>query len=181
MWNIPLFQSISSYNLLLSKDEILTKAEIHLWDVKCQIVFFCYLHTEKHRYANITLSQNACKHTRQKTGMIACANSLLCTRTNKETTHSASVSYVERQTFDFGGTHLFAQPIKWQWGASLAGNNSNEPLSKCHASNIPCQKKLLKSFHFYLSHAFKTILFCHIWKCHLTYTFKEVEQLSLCL
>lgn len=67
---------------------------------------------QKHGYANTTTTINAHKHTRQKTGMIACANSLSCTRTNKETTHSASVSYVERQTFGFGGTHLFAQPIK---------------------------------------------------------------------
>lgn len=104
-------------------------------------LFWVLAHAKTQIRQHKSISLNACKHTRQKTGTITCANSLLWTRTNNDTTHSATVSYVERQTFDFGGTHLFAQPIKWQWGASLAGSNSNEPLSKCHASNIPRQKK----------------------------------------
>lgn len=61
--NIPLFQSISSYHLLLSEDEILTKAEIHLCDVKyVKLCLFWYLHMQKHGYANITyyLWMHAC-------------------------------------------------------------------------------------------------------------------------
>lgn len=140
--------------------------------------------TQIDQHKNISL--NACKHTRQKTGMIICANSLLCTRTNNDTTHSATVSYVERQIFDFGGTHLFAQPIKWQWGASLAGNNSNEPLLKCHASNIPRQKKpsTTEELPLILFCPFKTLLFCQVWESHLLYKFIKFEQFftcSLCL
>lgn len=141
------------------------------WE-RCQAVsfFFWYLQMQKHKYGNITTTYYLWTHTRQKTGMIGCANSLLYAWTNTEMTHCAWVSYVERQTFDCGGTHLFEQPIKWQWGASLAGNNSNEALWKCHASNITRQENWRASTFIYLM-PLKALLFCQVWECHSTYTF----------
>lgn len=119
MWNIPLFQSISSYHLLLSEDEILTKAEIHLWDVKCQIVSFFATYTCKNMDTpTYHISECTQAHETENCHNRMCklpqshVQTLSYAHEQTETTHSASVSYVERQTFDFGGTHLFAQPIK---------------------------------------------------------------------
>lgn len=152
------------------------------WE-RCQAVSFFLLltnvKTQIRQHNNNILSLNARRHTRQKTGMIECANSLLYAWTNNETTHCAWVSYVERQTFDCGGTHLFEQPIKWQWGASLAGNNSNEALPKCHASNITRQENWRASTFIYLL-PLKALLFCQVWECHSSQKFIKAKQLSTC-
>lgn len=145
---------LSAEHTTLSDDFIISFIIIRGWNIKksrnplggmwmmSNCLFFGYLHMQKHRYSNI-ITYYLWTHASTQDRKLAWSHAQTLSYAHEQTTiqRSASVSYVERQTFDFGVTHLFAQPIKWQWGASLAGSNSNEPLLKCHASNIPCQKK----------------------------------------
>lgn len=116
--NAPLFQLISSDHLLLSADEILTKADIHLQDVKdVKLCLLCDLQMQWEICQHDTSHERMQECMRRQTGMNTEENVLLLV---------TLVSYAERQTFDFGGTHLFTQPIKWQRGASVAGSITPE-------------------------------------------------------
>lgn len=120
LWNTELFQLISSDHLSSSVDEILTKADIHSQDVKdVKSCLLCNLQMQREICQHDTSHERMQVCMRRQTGMNAEANFLLHTHT-----HANSHGQLCRKTNV--GTHLFTQPIKWQWGASVAGSITNE-------------------------------------------------------